>query len=286
MSTHKNRKIMHKCIDCGKERLVELRGGRPCNLRCRLCAAKYRAITHIQLRICVQCGKNMLVYSLNGYKLYCSSQCRKEYLIQNVPINAQVKRLAEDYKATQGEIRTGTELQLLRRDRKDAGQYMWAPCAVCGVCRWVVLKKTGELKSKLCPSCSSGKKGSQSHSWKGGRWVNNRGYIMIRLPEGDFYLSTTRKGRGVLEHRLVMAKHLGRCLAPFEVVHHKNGVRDDNRIENLELSTQNAHTKDHHRGYRDGYAKGLVDGRNAQIEELRKEIRLLRWEHKEAERIK
>ena len=76
----------------------------------------------------------------------------------------------------------------------------------------------------------------------------------------------------VLEHRLIIAKSLGRCLQGWEFVHHKNGIRDDNCRENLELVTNGSHFIEHSKGYRDGYIKGLRDGRDKRIQELKAEI--------------
>lgn len=65
--------------------------------------------------------------------------------------------------------------------------------------------------------------------------MDYQGYWIVACPD-EFRSMATSKGR-VMEHRLVMARHLGRSLRQFENVHHLNGDRGDNAIENLELWT-------------------------------------------------
>jgi hypothetical protein len=101
-------------------------------------------------------------------------------------------------------------------------------------------KTTSKLLAKLVPSSNTGQASGNRHwSWKGGRTVNGDGYaVVIILPSHPFYSSMRYQMRGtayVLEHRLVMAEYLGRPLTSIETVHHINGHRDDNRLENLEL---------------------------------------------------
>lgn len=77
----------------------------------------------------------------------------------------------------------------------------------------------------------------------GRKFKNQVGYIMIKLPSHPFADSSGY----VFEHRLVMEKHIGRYLEPIEIVHHKNHIRDDNKIENLELfGSHSEHKKKHH----------------------------------------
>jgi len=68
-------------------------------------------------------------------------------------------------------------------------------------------------------------------TWKGGRMKQKDGYILVKLRKHP------RSGKNgyVPEHQLVLENKLGRYLKTNEEVHHKNGIRDDNSIDNLEL---------------------------------------------------
>jgi hypothetical protein len=84
--------------------------------------------------------------------------------------------------------------------------------------------------------------GPKNPAWIGGRIIDKSGYALLLQPDHPY----ANSGGYVREHRLVMEAHLGRYLEPGEVIHHVNGDKQDNRLENLELFSTNgqhlAHT--------------------------------------------
>jgi len=159
-----------------------------------------------------------------------------------------------------GVIKTGVELGKVRNNNR----YIWSACVDCGKERWVVLRN-GKPKNSRCYPCALKIRrysGKNHPLYKGGRIKAAAGYIAVRIYPNDFFypMASLCSHKYVLEHRLVMAKHLGRCLHPWEIVHHKNGIREDNRLSNLKLSTKGSHSREHSKGYRDGYKQGYQDG--------------------------
>ena len=192
-----------------------------------------------------------------------------------------------------GEIRKGTEI-----GKKNKGKFIWVACQGCRKERWIPLLRFKRKQSLLCSECNGRNlldiyrknlkaSGKYNANWKGGQKLCY-GYIYEWVEPDNFFASMRNSQGYAFEHRLVMAKYLGRCLSSWEKVHHKNGIRNDNHIENLELMMNGSHATMHNKGYRDGYQRGLADGRTKQMqeikdqnEELLKQIKLLQWEVKE-----
>ena len=79
--------------------------------------------------------------------------------------------------------------------------------------------------------------GRNHYRWSPGtRRKNDQGYIVTCVGDSWPWPEMCHQGKNrLLEHRKVMAESLGRALLPTETVHHVNGIRDDNRVENLQL---------------------------------------------------
>ena len=106
----------------------------------------------------------------------------------------------------------------------------WINCPKCGKQR-----KHNDLSAKMCTHCLylARTEGQVPRRRDGSSTYLVNGYVRIRSKD---HPNRTKDG-WIFEHTVVMSSMIGRPLAKGESVHHKNGVRDDNRPENLELWT-------------------------------------------------
>lgn len=85
--------------------------------------------------------------------------------------------------------------------------------------------------------------GQGNPNFTGGQYVDEKGYMRVLRPKHP------AENHGyVYMHRLVMEDYLGRYLKPWEVIHHINEIKLDNRIENLYLCTSPEHSRIHSEG--------------------------------------
>ena len=129
-----------------------------------------------------------------------------------------------------GEIRRAKET-----GRKGYNKLIWAACAECGKERWAAYERGG-VRSSRCRKCGGKlgasylrrRCGSDNPSWKGGR-IYDGGYVRLHRPDHP----RANAASYVLEHLCVWEKAHGESLPKGWVIHHLNGIKSDNRPENL-----------------------------------------------------
>jgi hypothetical protein len=115
----------------------------------------------------------------------------------------------------------------------------------------------------------SGRTGAENPNYRGGRRLDRSGYVLVLNPA-----RTTASDRYTYEHRLVAERALGRRLHSDEHVHHKNGIKTDNRLENLVVLSASAHSTlhDSHLRLRIGEAAYLEARRRLRCGESYREV--------------
>jgi len=159
-----------------------------------------------------------------------------------------------------GEIKKGIEIGKQVRDK-----FIYCACPHCGKGGWHRFIK-GKPEYVNCHSCGRKATREMASAWKGGRISDGKGYMKILLEKSNLYYCMANKDGYILEHRYVMGQTLGRPLKQWEIVHHKNRIKDDNRPENLELVS-----------HLENLSSDLI---LANQEQLLREIRILRLQVK------
>lgn len=202
---------------CAMRAATLKRGGRPGAGR----GTRRNPSAKIEMQ-CAHCSISFLNDKYHPHRRYCSRACWHDAVYgskvaatcKHCSVGFMVYPRPVDGKATHGAF-CSRRCMGLHNSKKVA----WN-CTGCG--KEVMLRPALALRRKYCSRECSG-----AHH----RGPNFRG----EKPPEKRYVSRQVKGRRTQEHREVMERMIGRSLLPGENVHHLNGVRNDNRPENLEL---------------------------------------------------
>lgn len=147
-------------------------------------------------------------------------------------------------------------------------------CPLCEEKRAIICRSVSKPYTKLCGHCATLKshqdnprigRAESHYNWKGGINLNKQGYVVcyVKKTHQFFPMAANSHNAGgyILQHRLVMASHLGRCLQPYEIVHHLDGNRQNNDIANLKLTARNKHNLSYFQAFQEGYKQGYEEAR-------------------------
>lgn len=152
---------------------------------------------------------------------------------------AAQKRAREQYPVTyfgKGDPQIGDTVQAKVLGYSMRGVMTFAACPVCHRGHWVRPKDI----RRVCVHCIPKKSGSEHPRWSGGQRYK-RGYVFTKIGKDDPMTSMADRNGWVLEHRLIVARRIGRPLVKREIVHHVNGAKADNRDSNLQLLVERQH---------------------------------------------
>jgi len=102
-------------------------------------------------------------------------------------------------------------------------------------------------------------------NWKGGRMIDKEGYILVYCPHHP----NARTTGYILEHRLIMEQKLNQKIPGDKVVHHLDGNPKNNSCDNLELSTQEEHSRNHRLSLTGNAERKLIP---EQVKSIRKKL--------------
>lgn len=186
---------------------------------------------------CEECGKNLTNYQISRKFVFCSHACAN--------INTAPRRTVDKIERTC--IICGKKMYFLpgnlkvREKKGKKVKYCSRSCShegaktgsnkACPICGKTFYTTRNKYCSRECVGVASTNKNKGKEP---GSWYEN-GYKVIYIDEGN----------GIKEHVMIMEKFIGRKLFHNEVVHHKNEIKDDNRIENLLLMTRGEHSEYH-----------------------------------------
>lgn len=213
------------CVVCSREFIPARASQTFCSTRCALIG---RAPA---VRPCTQCVTQFTMRSAS--QRFCSPRCankwQREHPLSQVSPPLQKCEVCETSFPAQGRKRRFCSRSCLlaalrKRNRRR--------CELCSS-EFGFVDGRRRFCSKKCAVLGSRRnRADRAYNWKGGRTLAARDYVKVRAPD---HPRASKKHPYVLEHILVMERVLGRYLLPNEHVHHRNGRRDDNRPENLEL---------------------------------------------------